>query len=139
MKPVSILLVEDDQLDVTEVIRSLNKLNIVYKLHPVKNGEEAVSFLQNATSRKEMPDFAIIDINMPKMNGLELLQKIRENPDWTHLKCFMLTTSNDKTEKKQTQSIGVAGFITKPLRLNSGSMDGFNLMIDLINTSKSEA
>lgn len=140
MKSISILLVEDDHLDATDLRRSLDKLNILYNLHNVKNGEEAIDYLHDKSKEKvrDLPDFIIIDINMPKMNGLELLKAIRNNLEWKNLKCFILTTSNDRNERKEAEKLGISGFITKPLKLNSPSMDAFNLMIDLMNFKNAE-
>lgn len=142
MKPISILLVEDDPLDVIDITRSLDKLNIIYQLHKAKNGEEAVTILSDATpaqTKQALPDIVLIDINMPKMNGLELLQIIRSHEEWRQLKCFIVTTSDEKVDRKAASALGVSGYITKPLKLNSpASMDAFNLMIDLLNLKSVE-
>jgi len=135
MKSANILLVEDDQLDVIDIKRSLEKANIVCRLFLARNGEEAVTFLQSCDSRVQpLPDFLLIDINMPKMNGLELLEAIRQNANWKHLKCFIITTSDAKVDRLRAASLNVSGYIIKPLKLtNPATMDGFNLMIDLMN------
>ena len=130
MNPINILLVEDDEVDVMDVKRSLEKLNIIHNLTLARNGEEAVEIL----SKKPLPDIALIDINMSKMNGLELLEIIRKNPAWKQLKCFMLTTSDHKTDRQTAKDLEVSGYIIKPLKLTSPTtMDSFNLMIDLLN------
>lgn len=132
-KVVNILLVEDDHLDILDIQRTLDKFNIIHKLQIAKNGEEAVQVLENQ-SPSERPDIVLIDINMPKMNGLELLSILRNNESWKDLKCFMLTTSEDQLDKKVATDLGVSGYIIKPLKLNNpSSIDSFNLMIDLMN------
>src|ERR1700754_5295253 len=113
MNPINILLVEDDEVDVMDVKRSLEKLNIIHNLTLARNGEEAVQIL----SKKPLPDSALIDINMSKMNGLELLEIIRKNPAWKQLKCFMLTTSDHKTDRQTAKDLEVSGYIIKPLKL----------------------
>lgn len=136
MKSIKILLVEDDQLDVVDIKRSLDKLGIVYHLDNAKNGEEASEMLKDSGKfgLKELPDIVLIDINMPKMNGFELLQVIRNSEQWRHLRCFIITTSSESVDKKKAESFNVSGYIVKPLKLNSPSnMDTFNLMIDLMN------
>jgi CheY-like chemotaxis protein len=136
MRLINILLVEDDQLDVIDISRSLDKLNIQYQLHTARNGEEAVDFLieRSATGPLPLPDFLLIDINMPKMNGLELLETIRKTKEWKHLKCFIITTSDERLDRKKAEELKVSGYIIKPLKLSSpSSMDSFNLMIDLLN------
>lgn len=132
-KVVNILLVEDDHLDIIDIQRTLDKFNIIHKLQIAKNGEEAIQILENQ-SASERPDIILIDINMPKMNGLEFLHIIRNKDDWKDFKCFMLTTSEDHLDKKVASDLGISGYIIKPLKLNNpSSIDSFNLMIDLMN------
>jgi CheY-like chemotaxis protein len=141
MKPVNILLVEDDQLDAIDITRTLDKINILFNLVVAKNGEEAVTILNKKTgiAHQDLPDIVLIDINMPKMNGLELLDIIRKKEEWSHLKCFMVTTSDEKIDRRTAERLGISGYIIKPLKLSSpSSIDAFNLMIDLINLKKGE-
>lgn len=136
MRIVNILLVEDDSLDVIDVKRTLDKLAIVYSMKVARNGEEAIRMLHDKRSDAftAKPDFIILDLNMPKMNGLELLQILRGSEDWKDIKIFVLTTSEDSNDKRAAQQYGISGYIVKPLKFNStGSMDAFNLMIDLMN------
>jgi CheY-like chemotaxis protein len=136
MKLINILLVEDDQLDVMDIRRSLDKLSIQYQLHTARNGEEAVDFLigRSIDGPMPLPDFVLIDINMPKMNGLELLETIRKSEVWRHLKCFIVTTTDEKIDRERAEALQVSGYIIKPLKLSSpSSMQAFNLMIDLLN------
>src|SRR3569833_2933961 len=107
MKPVNILLVEDDQLDVMDIKRSLSKLNILFNLNTAKNGQEAVSLLNDSASGGSLPDIALIDINMPKMNGLELLEIIRNKEEWKQLKCFIVTTSDEKIDRVTAEKLGI--------------------------------
>jgi CheY-like chemotaxis protein len=128
-KVIQILLVEDDELDVIDIRRTLDKMNIVYQLLHARNGEEALKLLGNG-----MPDVALVDMNMPKMNGLEFLQAVRAHPEWKGLKCFVITTSDEKVDRVAAKELGVSGYIVKPLKVNNpSSMDAFNLMIDLMN------
>jgi len=132
----TILLVEDDQLDAMDVKRSLDKFNVLYRLVVAKNGEEAIDMLKghHEVVLENLPDIILIDINMPRMNGLEFLQVIRETPGWKGIKCFMITTSDEKTDKETTCKLGVSGYIMKPFKINNtSSLDSFNLMIDLMN------
>lgn len=136
-KIVNILIVEDDQLDVIDIQRSLNKMGIYYQLHTARNGEEAIKLLtaMEKETPPKLPDFVLIDINMPRMNGIELLTVIRQTPQWKHLKCFIITTSDERSDHDAAKKLGVSGYIIKPLKLsNPSSMDAFNLMIDLLNT-----
>ncbi|RYZ22400.1 MAG: response regulator [Chitinophagaceae bacterium] len=128
-KVINIMLVEDDELDVIDIRRTLDKMNIVYHLEHARNGEEALRLLENG-----VPDVALVDINMPKMNGIEFLQSVRSHPQWKGLKCFIITTSDEKVDRVAASDLGVSGYIVKPLKINNpSSMDAFNLMIDLMN------
>lgn len=133
---INILLVEDDSLDEMEVKRTLEKKNIVHRLKVAKNGEEALKVMADNNSEifSGKPDIILLDLNMPKMNGFELLSAIRSKDEWKDVKVFILTTSEEKEDKMTASSLGVSGFITKPLKLESpSSIDAFNLMIDLMN------
>lgn len=133
MKSIKILLVEDDQLDVIDIKRTFDKLNILYTMQHARNGEEAIDVLTQSSS-EELPDVVLIDINMPRINGLELLSEIRKNDSWKHLKCFIITTSDERVDRKTAEELGVSGYIIKPLKKsNPTSMDALNLMIDLLN------
>lgn len=135
MKTINILLVEDDRLDALDINRSLSKLNLSYTLQIAKNGEEALSILDGPeTNNNKLPDVILLDINMPRMNGLELLEIIRKRDDLKKLKCFILTTSDETYDRETAQKLGISGYIIKPLKLTSPeTMDALNLMIDLMN------
>ena len=131
-KLINILLVEDDQLDAIDIKRSLDKLNILYKLTHTRNGEEAIEFLE--LNSDSLPDLVLLDINMPRVNGLELLSTIRQHPGWKDIRCFIITTSDEKVDRDKASGLGVSGYIVKPFKINNpSSIDSFNLMIDLIN------
>jgi CheY-like chemotaxis protein len=135
-KVVNILLVEDDNLDVIDIKRTLDKMHILNNLIVAKNGEDALQIL-NDKGRSANPDIALIDINMPKMNGLEFLSTVRKMDEWKDLKCFIITTSDEKIDRTAAKALGISGYIVKPLKLNNpSSMDAFNLMIDLMNFKK---
>ncbi len=135
MNLINILLVEDDELDVIDIQRNLGKMGIIYSLQVARNGEEALDMLREAGNN--LPDFVLVDINMPKMNGLEFLTHLRENENWKNLKCFVITTSEEHTEKEKCKNLGVLGYIVKPFKVNNpSSIDSFNLMVDLINFKK---
>ncbi len=133
-KVVDILLVEDDNLDVIDMQRSLEKMNILHRTQVARNGEEAISILTRDEPMGYMPDIILLDINMPKMNGFEFLTAIRQNNNLKDLKVFIITTSDERIDREAARRLGVAGYLVKPLKLNNPtSMDSFNLMIDLMN------
>jgi CheY-like chemotaxis protein len=133
---INILLVEDDNLDQMEVKRTLEKKNIVHKIKIARNGEDALKALEEKNSEifNGKPDIILLDLNMPKMNGFEFLGQIKKHEEWKDIKVFVLTTSEEKEDKTAGSHLGISGFITKPLKLESpSSIDAFNLMIDLMN------
>lgn len=132
---INILLVEDDTLDVMDARRTLDRMDILYKMHVAKNGEEALAFLNRLEQAEaDNPDLILLDLNMPKMNGTEFLNTLRKKERWRDIKVFIITTSDEKEDKEVTQKLGVSGYIVKPLKFNNpGSIDSFNLMIDLLN------
>lgn len=140
MRIIQILLVEDDSVDTMDIKRTLDKTTLLYKLHTAKNGEEAIKILENGSEHfpQNVPDILLVDLNMPRMNGLEFLQMLRNKEEWRGLKTFILTTSEEKVDKEAAKKLGVSGYVVKPLKLNNpSSMDAFNLMIDLMNMKDS--
>lgn len=135
VKVINILLVEDDTLDVMDARRTLDRMNILYKMQVAKNGEEALAYLNDISYEgSEKPDIILLDLNMPKLNGIEFLSIIRQMEEWKDTKVFIITTSEEKEDKELTQRLGVSGYIVKPLKFNNpSSIDSFNLMIDLLN------
>lgn len=138
---INILMVEDDTLDVMDAQRTLDRMNILYKMSVAKNGEEAFDILEGRNSSNSMssPDIILVDINMPKMNGIEFLQKLRSDDRWKEKKVFMITTSDEREDREKAKSLGISGYIVKPLKFNNpSSIDSFNLMIDLMNIKKQD-
>lgn len=132
---INILLAEDDTLDVMDARRTLSRMDILYKMHVAKNGEDALAYLRDISANGgERPDIILLDLNMPKMNGIELLTHIRQMEDWKDTKVFVITTSDEREDKDITRKLGVSGYIVKPMKFNNpSSIDSFNLMIDLLN------
>ena len=133
---VNILLVEDDILDAMDLQRTLDRMRILYKMKVAKNGEEGLALLEDEDHPlfSGKPDVILLDMNMPRMNGIEFLQILRDREDTKNIKVFVLTTSDEAEDEKIMRSLGISGYITKPLKVsNPGSIDAFNLMIDLMN------
>ncbi len=139
---INILLVDDDSLDQIDVTRTLDRKNILYRLKLARNGEEGLRMLADtadAPSFVGSPDIILLDLNMPKMDGFEFLQRIKSKSEWKNIKVFVLTTADEKEDKRKALSLGASGFITKPLKMETNaSIDAFNLMIDLMNLQSSQ-
>nr|WP_299756180.1 response regulator [uncultured Pontibacter sp.] len=136
---VNILLVEDDYLDTMNVERELKKIGITHPIFEARNGKEALNMLrgQEAPKISPSPSVILLDINMPKMNGLEFLTELRRDPEFSHIPVFIMTTSNEESDRMAAQRLNVSGYIVKPLSFDSfersdSSLDSFSLFLDLI-------
>ena len=125
----SILLIEDDELDVISVKRTLSKLGFPHELFIAYNGREAIDFL-DTKMEDDLPEVILLDLNMPKMNGIEFLQNIRSKSKYEDLKVFVMTTSNETSDRIRTSEFGISGYIIKPMSYtdnskNADSMEAF--------------
>ena len=110
MKPI--LLVEDDRVDAMTLQRALKDLKVTNNLVHTTNGEEALEYLQNEANEK--PCVIILDLNMPKMNGVEFLKIAKADAGLRRLPVIILTTSKDEWDRFQAFDLSVAGYIVKP-------------------------
>ncbi len=130
-----ILLVEDDYLDVISVKRALGKLNVEHNLLVAHNGEDALSILMGSTqndddtSERVQPDIILLDMNMPKMNGLEFLRIIKKYYSLNNIKVFVMTTSSEEYDKNEAHRLGISGYILKPLDFNNNKKDDSGIAI----------
>jgi len=129
MKKHAILLIEDDELDIISVERSLKKLESEYELYTAYNGIEALKMLKDNTIRL-IPDVILLDLNMPKMNGVEFLGILRADEQLKDIKVFVMTTSSEGSDRSLSEELGISGYIIKPLNYTDNtkrtdSMDAF--------------
>lgn len=127
----NILLVEDDSVDVMNVQRAFKKNNISTPLHIAFNGVEAFNMLRGTNGKPKLnptPRIILLDINMPKMNGLEFLRELRNDLEFRSILVFIMTTSNDDNDKIEAYKFNVAGYILKPL-----SFEKFVNSISILN------
>ncbi len=108
-----ILLVEDDRVDAMTVKRALKEIKVVNRLDVVGDGEEALSFLRDPEN--EMPCIILLDLNMPRMNGIEFLRVAKQDETLKKIPVVVLTTSRDEQDKVDTFEMGVAGYMVKPV------------------------
>ena len=109
----SILLVEDDKVDAMTIQRSLETINITNDVDVVNNGEEALQYLRD--SQDELPCIILLDLNMPKMNGIEFLRIAKHDETLKRIPVVILTTSSDEQDKIESFNLGVAGYMIKPV------------------------
>jgi CheY-like chemotaxis protein len=108
-----ILLVEDDEVDLMSVQRALKDLNVTNRLVHARDGEEGLAVLNDPGLQK--PAIILLDINMPRMNGIEFLRAIKKDPGLKQIPVVMLTTSRAEAERFETFSLGAAGYMIKPI------------------------
>lgn len=115
MAEVTFLIVDDDQIDVEIIHRAFKKLKIANPLREARDGIEALDVLRgtNGVEKIENPFIMLLDINMPRMSGLELLEHIREDEKLRHIVVFMLTTSDDEKDVLSAYEKNIAGYVVK--------------------------
>ena len=114
VKAVNILLVEDDNIDAKAFLRAMKKLKISNPVTVARDGVEGWELLKGTGEKTiERPSMIIVDINMPRMNGIELVRKIRGDAELHDMIVFVLTTSNDDQDKFDAYNLNVAGYMLK--------------------------
>ena len=118
--PIDILLVEDNDDDILLTREAFSEGRLVNIVHAVQDGEEALQYLrrQGQYSDAPLPGLVLLDINMPKMNGLEVLEEIKADPDIKHLPVVMLTTSERENDIVHSYEFGACSYIKKPVQLS---------------------
>jgi CheY-like chemotaxis protein len=114
IKTLNILLVEDDEVDVMNVQRAFKKNNILNPLWVATNGLEALAKLRGPEMPKDHR-LILLDLNMPKMNGIEFLRELRSDPALRSLPVVVLTTSRDERDRVEAYDLNVAGYLVKPV------------------------
>ena len=115
---LNILLVEDDELDVMNVQRAFKKNNVVNPLYTAGNGVEALEVLRGNAMPKERR-LILLDLNMPRMGGIEFLRELRADPALAPTTVIVLTTSDEDRDKVEAYKLNVAGYILKPVTLQA--------------------
>jgi CheY-like chemotaxis protein len=131
MEAIHILLVEDNEGDIMLTREALKEAKISLKLSVVKDGKEAIDFInkQGKYTEATMPDMVLLDVNLPKINGLEVLQFIKTDEGLKHIPIIMLTTSSSEKDINASYKNYANCFITKPLDLN----DFFSVVASIEN------
>lgn len=116
-QPVQILLVEDNEDDVIMTMESFEEVNLTNVVNVVQDGEEAMTYLRREGKYKEalLPGLILLDINMPKKNGFEVLQEIKADPALRHIPVIILTTSDREEDIVNSYANGACSFIPKPV------------------------
>jgi CheY-like chemotaxis protein len=111
---LKVLLVEDDQVDVMNVQRAFRKSHILNPLFVASDGVQALEQLRDGS----VPShglLVLLDLNMPRMSGIEFLREVRRDNQLRHLPVVILTTSDDERDRVEAYNLNVAGYIVKPV------------------------
>lgn len=113
MNSLNILLIEDDMIEVMKLNRATSSLQLNHKITEANNGEVALKILED---KDNLPDIILLDLNMPKINGIEFLKILKADEHLKYIPTIILTTSNNKRDLLECYKIGIAGYVLKPLK-----------------------
>lgn len=119
---LNILLVEDDEVDIMNVQRAFKKVNILNPLFIARNGLEALNMLRGTEENlPKVPHerrLILLDLNMPKMGGIEFLENLRQDEKLKYIPVVVLTTSNQDRDLVEAYNLNVAGYLLKPVQFS---------------------
>ena len=138
--PIDILLVEDNEADVKITLRAFKKARLRNNVFVVRDGQLALDFVYHQGEYQDKtkfprPDLILLDINMPRLNGYEVLQKLKSDPSFCAIPVVMLTSSKNEDDVMKTYQWGATSYIQKPVDYDSfvKVVDGFNFYWNIIN------
>jgi CheY-like chemotaxis protein len=117
-EPILIVLVEDDDGHATLVERNLARVGVANAVIRLKDGQEALDFLHSRNgdqARKAQPILLLLDIKMPRVDGIEVLRQLKAGPETALIPVIMLTTTDDPREVQRCYELGCSVYITKPV------------------------
>lgn len=119
MKPIHILLVEDNEGDILLTTEALEEGRIMNKISVARDGKAAIDFVSKTGVYQdaETPDLILLDINLPKKNGFEVLEFVKTHNDLKHIPVIMLTTSSSMRDVEQSYQNYANCYITKPIEV----------------------
>ncbi|MFK8058781.1 MAG: response regulator [Polaribacter sp.] len=112
-KKLKILLIEDNLIEIMKMKRTISFLKLEHSLQEAKNGEEALKILED---KSNFPDIILLDLNMPKISGIEFLSILKSREDLRHIPTIILTTSDNQKDLEECYRTGVSGYVLKPLK-----------------------
>ncbi|AUP77652.1 response regulator [Flavivirga eckloniae] len=113
MKNLNILLIEDDMIEVMKLNRVVSSLELKHNITEANNGEDALKVLEQ---KDRLPDIILLDLNMPKINGIEFLSILKNDSRMKYIPTIVLTTSSNQQDLLECYKIGIAGYVLKPLK-----------------------
>ncbi len=109
---MKVLFIEDDMIESMKLQRAIEKFQLKHTIVEAKNGEEAFEVLRNG----DLPDIILLDLNMPRMSGIEFLTILKADDRLKYLPTVILTTSENRADLLECFKIGIAGYVIKPLK-----------------------
>ena len=113
-----ILLVEDNPMDLDLTLRAFNKKKFSNQVHIARDGEEALAFIPRWEAGEALPAVILLDINLPKVNGLEVLRQLKAHERFRRIPVVVLTSSREDKDIKTAYDLGVNSYIEKPVSFN---------------------
>ncbi|RLJ61194.1 response regulator receiver domain-containing protein [Lacinutrix venerupis] len=113
VKKLKILLIEDDMIEIMKLNRTISTLKLDHTIIEANNGEDALEILEQ---KDNLPDIILLDLNMPKINGIEFLKILKKDEILRYIPTIILTISNNQRDLLECYKTGVAGYIIKPLK-----------------------
>jgi len=119
-QPIDILLVEDNDDDIVLIQESMAEARLVNVMYVVRDGEEAMRYLrrEGEYEHAKLPGMIMLDINMPRKNGFEVLREVKADPGLCHIPVAILTTSDREEDVIRSYTDGACSFITKPVNFD---------------------
>lgn len=116
-RPIEILLVEDSPSDANLTIREFSKAKIANNLHWVEDGDTAMEYLRKQGEFTDVPrpDLILLDLNLPGMDGREVLEEVKSDPELKRIPVVILTTSNDEQDVLRSYNLNANCYVTKPI------------------------
>lgn len=120
IKPINILLVEDNEGDIVLLMDALSDADIVNEIEVARDGAEAISILYELaeTNKGELPDLILLDINLPKKNGYEVISSMKKNSLLVDIPVIILTTSSSEMDVIKAKKLEAYGYIIKPIEID---------------------
>lgn len=112
-RTVHFFLVDDDDVDVMGMKRAFQRLRIINPIHVARDGIEALERLRDPAEPFPRPFVMLVDLNMPRMSGLELIEAIRNDPELSDAIIFAVTTSADQQDRDAAARLDIAGYVVK--------------------------
>jgi two-component system, response regulator len=113
---IEILLAEDNAEDAEMTLRALKRNNLANRVHWVKDGAEALDYLLGTS---QLPKLVLLDIKMPKVDGIEVLRRLKENPATRGIPIVVMTSSNEERDVVDSYRLGVNSYIVKPVQFDA--------------------